>query len=76
MLGRQQVTISADVPQAPVSGHRHIRIFGHLIHLTVNKYLINFSLYSSQAKSGQFIVLENVSTARDDPYSNRERKQE
>lgn len=28
------------------SGHRGIRVFGHLIHFIVNKYLLNFSIYS------------------------------
>lgn len=52
------------------SGHRGIRVFGHPIHFIVNKYLLNFSIYSSPAKLGWFMVLETASTVRDGLCSN------
>lgn len=70
-LEREQGTISAEeLSQGLGRDQRHIGVFGDLIHIIVNKHLLNFSIYSSQAKLGQFIALETVSTARDGPCSN------
>jgi len=76
VLEGEYATVRAEeISQGLGSDHWHIRVFEHLTPIIVNKHLWNHSIYSSQAKLGQFIVLRTVSTPRDDLCCN-ERKQE